>query len=158
MIKNQKAMEIIKYNFEENLKNEFINMNKAWINRLFKLENEDIRVFSRIDDDIKNGADIFFTKDNNNIIACIMVMPLDKNTCEIVKFAVKEGYQNKGAGSFVLKYAIDEIKKKYKRAIIATNTKCYEAIHLYKKYGFTEFKTNNTYGFDRVDICFELNI
>ena len=150
-------MEIIKYNYESYLKNAFIEMNKGWIERLFKLEEEDLRVFSKIDDYIKDGGNIYFTLDNNLPIACIMVLPLDNDTCEIVKFAVKDGYANRGAGSFVLRYAMDEIRKKYKRAIIATNTKCKEAIHLYLKYGFKEYKTDNTYGFNRVDICYELN-
>ena len=40
-------MEIIKYNYEKNLKDAFIEMNKSWIERLFKIEDEDIRVFSK---------------------------------------------------------------------------------------------------------------
>lgn len=151
-------MEIIKYNYGKELKEEFILMNKTWINKLFKIEDEDIKVFSSIDEDIKKGANIYFAKDNGIILSCIMTTPINDDVCEIVKFAAKEGYQNKGAGSFVFSFALEEIKKKYKRIIIATNTKCYEAIHLYKKFGFKEFKTNNNYGFNRVDICFELII
>ena len=151
-------MEIIKYNYEPYLKEEFILMNKSWINRLFKIEEEDLRVFSNIDNDIKNGANIYFVLDDNIILSCIMVTPLKDNTAEIVKFAVKDGYKNKGYGRIVLEYALNEARKKYKRIIIATNTKCYEAIHLYKKYGFKELETNNNYGFNRVDICFELII
>ena len=149
-------MEIIKYNYEKYLKDAFIEMNKSWIERLFKIEDEDIRVFSKIDDYIKDGGNIYFTIENNIPIACIMVVPISNDTAEIVKFAVKDGYGNMGAGTLCLKYAIDEIKKKYKRTIIATNTKCVEAIHLYEKYGFKEFKTTNNYGFSRVDICYEL--
>ena len=149
-------MEVIKYNYETYLKEAFIEMNKSWIERLFKIEDEDIRVFSKIDDYIKAGGNIYFTIKDDFPIACIMVLPIEEDTCEIVKFAVRDGYSNMGAGSLCLKYAIEEIKKKYKRTIIATNTKCVEAIHLYEKYGFKEYKTNSNYGFDRVDICYEL--
>ena len=149
-------MEVIKYNYETYLKEAFIEMNKSWIERLFKIEDEDIRVFSKIDDYIKAGGNIYFTIKDDFPIACIMVLPIEEDTCEIVKFAVRDGYSNMGAGSLCLKYSIEEIKKKYKRTIIATNTKCVEAIHLYEKYGFKEYKTNNNYGFDRVDICYEL--
>lgn len=149
-------MEVIKYNYEKYLKEAFIEMNKSWIERLFKIEDEDIRVFSKIDDYVNDGGNIYFTVDDNIPIACIMVLPIFSDTCEIVKFAVRDGYANKGAGSLCLGYAIEEIKKKYKRTIIATNTKCVEAIHLYEKYGFKEYQTDNTYGFDRVDICYEL--
>ena len=149
-------MEVIKYNYEINLKDAFIEMNKSWIERLFKIEEEDLRVFSKIDDYVKNGANIYFTVLNKLPIACIMVVPLGKDLCEIVKFAVKDGYANKGAGSLCLKYALEEIKEKYKRVIIATNTKCKEAIHLYEKYGFKVYDTKDNYGFNRVDICYEL--
>ena len=151
-------MEIVKYNYEPNLRDAFIEMNKSWIERLFKIEDEDLRVFSKIDDFVSDGASIYFTILNKLPIACIMVVPLNSDTCEIVKFAVKDGYANKGAGSLCLSHAIGEIKNKYKRAIIATNTKCVEAIHLYLKYGFKEYKTKNTYGFNRVDVCYELII
>ena len=153
-------MEIIKYNYEENLKEAFIELNKAWIERDFILEDEDIRVLSTIDDSIKNGSIIYFAIYNNIPISTLMLINLGNNTYELAKFATKEGYENIGAGSSVLKYSLNDAKKFAKRIIIATNQKCLSAIHLYKKYGFIESKSVNTYGFssNRVDICFELEL
>ena len=153
-------MEIIKYNYEAKLKEAFIEMNKAWIIRDYILEDEDIRVLSNIDNEIKNGSIIYFAIYDNKPISTLMLINLGNGVYELAKFATKEGYENIGAGSKVLNYAINEAKKFAKRIIIATNKKCLSAIHLYKKYGFMESKTINSFGFSssRVDICFELDL
>ena len=151
-------MDVIKYNYEAYLKEAFIEMNEYWIKKDYVLEDEDRRVLSTIDDSVRAGAIIFFVIEGGIPISTLCLTPLGDNTYELVKFATKEGYYNLGAGRLLLEYVLNDAKKFAKRIIIATNKKCYSAIHLYKKYGFKEFNSNNTYGFssDRVDICFEL--
>lgn len=153
-------MNVIKYNYEPYLKEAFIEMNEYWIKKDYVLEEEDKRVLSTIDDSVRNGAIIYFAIHDNIPISTLCLTPLGNDTYELVKFATKEGYYNLGAGRLVLEYALNDAKKFAKRIIIATNKKCLSAIHLYEKFGFKEFNSNNTYGFssDRVDICFELNL
>ena len=153
-------MKIIKYNYEKELKEAFIEMNKAWIQRDFVLEDEDIRVLSTIDDSINNGSLIYFVVYNNIPISTLMLVNLGNKNYELVKFATREGYYNLGAGNLLIKYVLQEAKRFAKKIIIATNKKCLCAIHLYEKYGFKETNNTNTYGFssDRVDICYELEL
>lgn len=152
-------MNVIKYNYEKNLKEAFIEMNEYWIKKDFYLEDEDRKVLSTIDDSVRNGAIIYFVIYNDIPISTLCLMPLKDKTFELVKFATKEGYYNLGAGKTLLEYALNDAKKFAKRIIIATNKKCLSAIHLYEKFGFREFVSNNTYGFssNRVDICYEIN-
>ena len=151
-------MEVIKYNYELDLKKAFIEMNEFWIKKDFVLEEEDRRVLSSIDESIKKGAIIYFVIHNNIPISTLCLTPLENNIYELVKFATKEGYYNLGAGKILLEYAINDIKPIARKIIIATNKKCHSAIHLYEKFGFIEFNSSNTFGFssDRVDICYEL--
>lgn len=151
-------MKVIKYNFEPNLKKAFIDMNVSWIKKDYVLEAEDIRVLNEIDEDVKKGAIIYFTIEDEKPIATLCLTPLEDDTYELIKFAAEDTSKNKGAGGLVLKYALEDAKNFAKRIIIATNKKCVEAIHLYKKYGFVEYASNTTYGFSksRVDVCYEL--
>lgn len=152
-------MEVIKYNYEPELKNEFIELNKAWIIRDYVLEDEDIKVFNTIDEKVKNGSIIYFVKNENIIVSTLMLEKLSNTKYELIKFATKEGYYNLGAGSFLLDYVIKDIANCAKEIVIATNKKCIAAIHLYEKYGFK--KTNLLqYGFssNRVDICYKLEL
>ena len=147
-------MKVVKYNFEKNLHDAFIEMNLKWIREMFKVEYEDEKVLTNIDDSVKNGTRLYFTlSDNNEPISCLMLAKIDDDTYELCKFASKQ----KGAGNLCIKYALDDAKSFCKRIFIATNTRCEAAIHLYEKYGFKVFKANDTYGFssDRVNICYE---
>lgn len=151
-------MEIIKYNYEKYLKDAFIEMNKAWIIKDFKLEDEDMRVLSSVDTLVKNGASIYFTLLDGIPVSTVMLINLGAGEYELAKFATKEGYFNLGAGKFLLEYVLNEARNFSKRIIIATNKRCKAAIHLYEKYGFKEINDLISFGFssDRVDICYEL--
>ena len=152
-------MKIIKYNYEKELKEAFIEMNKAWIIRDYVLEEEDKRVLSSIDEEIKRGSIIYFVIYDNIPISTLMLINLGCNNYELAKFATRDGYYNLGAGNLLMKHVLQEAKYIAKK-IIATNKKCLSAIHLYEKYGFKEMNITNTYGFSssRVDICYELNL
>lgn len=151
-------MKIIKYNYETNLKKAFIDMNEAWIIRDYVLEDEDRRVLSSIDDEVKNGSIIYFVIYNNIPISTLMLINLGNNNYELVKFATKDGYYNLGAGNLLMKHVINEAKTFAKKIIIATNKKCLSAIHLYEKYGFKKMDNIKSFGFSssRVDICYEI--
>lgn len=153
-------MEVVKYNFEPNLKQAFIDMNVAWIKKDYILEKEDIKVLNEIDDDVRRGAIIYFTISCNEPIATLCLTPIGNKTYELIKFASKEGKMNMGAGNMVLKYALDDAKKFADKIIIATNKKCIAAIHLYEKYGFKVYEAKSTFGFSssRVDICYKLDL
>lgn len=149
-------MKVVKYNFEKNLRDAFIQMNLKWINEMFKVEEEDKRVLASIDDSVNNGTRLYFTlSDCGEPLSCLMLAKVDDDTYELCKFASTS--KEKGAGNLCLSFALDDAKKFAKRIFIATNTKCEAAIHLYEKYGFTVFNSKNTYGFssNRVNVCYE---
>ena len=55
-------MRVVEY--DKKYKNDFKELNLAWINALFELEDEDNKVFKSIEDYIRKGANVFFTLGN----------------------------------------------------------------------------------------------
>lgn len=147
--------------YDKKYKNDFINMNKAWIEKMFNLEETDFIEFNSIDNAINEGANIFFTlDDNDNVMACSMVAPRDNGEWEIFKFAAKNLYTGTGAGNLCFKACISYAKEmNAKKIIIVSNTKCEAAIHLYRKNGFIEVEVDrNKFPFERGNIAFELEL
>lgn len=122
------------------------------------IRKKDILVLNSIEQAIEQGGQIFFAIDNNDdVLACCMIAPLPNGEWEIEKFCAKGMYTGTGAGSACLKACINYAKEKHvTKVVIITNKKCKHAIHLYKKFGFTEVAVDKeNCPFDRADIAFE---
>lgn len=149
-------MRVVPYN--PIYKKDFIEMNKAWISEMFKIETEDIRELENIEPIVENGGNIFFALDDeDNVMACCMIGQRADGDWEIMKFAAKGMYTGTGAGSACLKACIEYAKEKHiEKIIIVSNKKCIQALHLYRKYGFAEIPVDKEkFPFDRADIAFE---
>jgi N-acetylglutamate synthase-like GNAT family acetyltransferase len=147
-------MELVK--FEDKYRQAFIDFNTDWIVTNFGfLEEHDLQTFDKIDDEIKNGAMIFFAVENDIPLACCMSMPMEDSTWEICKLASNNKVQHKGAGNLVFKASMDwAVDNGAKRLFILSNSKLKPALHIYEKYGFKEIKLDN-YEYVRGDIAFE---
>lgn len=136
----------------------FIQMNEAWINEMFALEAEDIRVLSSFEQSLERGGQIFFAVDDQDeAMACCMISPLPNGEWEIEKFAARGMYTGTGAGSACLKACIDYAKqRRVEKIVVVSNHKCVHAVHLYRKFGFTEVPVDKEkFPFDRASIAFE---
>lgn len=149
-------MKIVPYH--PRYKEDFIEMNKAWISGMFVMEQEDLRELGNIDPYIERGGQIFFALDDNDaVMACCMIAPREDGDWEIMKFAAKGMYTGTGAGSACLKACMDHAREKQvPKIIIVSNRKCVHAIRLYRKFGFVEIPVDKEkFPFDRADIAFE---
>lgn len=149
-------MKIVPYN--KKYKKDFIEMNKHWITEMFVLEEEDLEVLNNIDQAIADGGEIFFAiDDDESVMACCMIAPLSNGEWEIEKFCARGMYTGTGAGTACLKACIDYAKeKRVEKIVIVTNTKCEQAIHLYRKFGFTEVPVDKEkFPYERGNIAFE---
>lgn len=69
-------MKIVPYSPE--YKEEFIEMNKAWISGMFRMEPQDEKELANIEPYIEKGGQIFFALDNQgNVMASCMIAPRD---------------------------------------------------------------------------------
>lgn len=147
-------MELVR--FEEKYRRAFIDFNTDWIVTNFgKLEQHDLETFDKIDEELTNGAMIFFAVENDIPLACCMSMPMDGDTWEICKLGSNKEIPHKGAGSLVFKAAMEWAQEHgAKRLFILSNSRLKPALHIYKKHGFKEIKLDD-YGYERADIAFE---
>lgn len=147
-------MRIIEY--DSRYKNSFIEFNTDWIVDNFGcLENEDIETFEKMDEELENGAMIYFAIENDVPLATCMAKPINEETWEICKLASNKHREHKGCGSAVFEAAIQwAIKHGAKKLFLLSNRKLKPAIHIYEKYGFKEIKLND-YEYIRGDIAFE---
>lgn len=149
-------MKIVPY--DPKYRNDFVEMNKAWILEMFALEDEDIKEMENIESSIAKGGQIFFAIDGNEqVMACCMIAPREDGDWEIMKFAARGMYTGTGAGSACLKACIEYAKEKHiQRVIIVSNRKCEHAVHLYQKFGFRVIPVDKKkFPFKRANIAFE---
>lgn len=89
-----------------------------------------------------------------------MIEPHDNNIWEICKLASAGQYTGTGAGSAVfeacLNYAVEHGAKKI---VLVTASKLKPALHIYKKYGFTEVPLNKEeWPYERAELVFEREV
>ena len=149
-------MKVVPY--DPKYKHDFVEMNRAWISEMFEMEPEDVRELEDIEPAIQRGGNIFFALNGEgNVMACCMIAPRADGDWEIMKFAAKGMYTGTGAGSACLQACIDYARGEgVEKIIIVSNRKCVQALHLYRKFGFTEIPVDKEkFPFDRADIAFE---
>lgn len=150
-------MKVVPYNSK--YKNDFIEMNKAWISEMFVMESEDERELGNIEPYVEKGGQIFFALDEEEkVMACCMIAPREDGDWEIMKFAARGMYTGTGAGSACLKACIEYAKElRLPKIIIVSNRMCTHAVHLYRKFGFEEIPVDKKrFPFERADIAFEM--
>ena len=144
--------------YDPKYKDRFIELNTLWISEMFAMEKEDARELGNIEPYIDGGGQIFFALDDGGqVMACCMIAPREDGDWEIMKFAAKGMYTGTGAGSACLRACIDYAKeRRIQKIIIVSNRKCAQAVHLYRKFGFTEIPVDKKkFPFERADIAFE---
>lgn len=147
-------MNVVEY--DSRYKESFIQFNTDWIVDNFGcLEKEDYETFAKIDEEIENGAMIYFAVENDIPLATCMAKPMRGETWEICKLGSNKHREHKGCGSAVFEAAVQwAIDHGAKRLFILSNRKLKPAVHIYEKYGFREIKLDD-YEYVRGDIAFE---
>lgn len=144
-------MEIIEY--QKKYEKDFVELNTAWIEKFFVMEQEDYDILYHLDDFLKRGGMIFFAIENDHVLATCMVTPTYNNVWEICKLAADEKYQGQGAGSAVfeacMKYAIDHGAEKL---TLISNHILKSALHIYEKFGFKSVPVDRGGEYVRCDI------
>ena len=147
-------MEVIPY--DAKYKEAFIEFNTDWIIDNFGfLEKEDKETFEKIEEELSQGAMIYFAIENDTPLATCMTKPMSDDTWEICKLASNKRKPHKGCGSAVFEAAMGwAINRGAKKLFLISNSKLKPALHIYEKYGFSEIKPDN-YEYIRGNIAFE---
>lgn len=145
--------------YESAHKEAFIALNKAWIEKYFKLESVDLEIFENLEIRILGqGGFIFCALADGKVVGVCAAVKLDdqKYGYEFSKLSVDERYRGRGIGEALFRACIAKAQSlSDKKIFLESNTKLKSAIALYRKFGFREVPIEKPL-FDRVDIQMEL--
>ena len=118
----------------------FCQLNEAWIEQYFELEEKDKQTLRQPDKYIlAKGGVIFMALRNGIAVGCCALIPMEDGAFELSKMAVAEWERGQGIGRRVLVYAIEQAGKRgIERLYLETNSRLENAIHLYKAVGFVD--------------------
>jgi N-acetylglutamate synthase-like GNAT family acetyltransferase len=117
----------------------FHDINAAWIEAMFVLEEHDAHVLSHPRELIvdKGGAILFVASPEHGIIGAGALMPVEPGVLELTKMGVRAELRGLKAGEFLLAALIERARSLAPEMLfLLTSSKCAAAIHLYEKAGF----------------------
>lgn len=143
--------------YQAKYKDDFIRLNREWIETFFKIEPSDIETFSHIDDIITNGGQIFLAITESDEVAgcCALKHHPQENTYELAKMAVSPQHQGKHIGRKLGETLLEYAKSHgIKRIFLEGNTRLQASIALYRHLGFKEVPLRGN-AYERCDILME---
>jgi GNAT superfamily N-acetyltransferase len=132
-------------------------LNYEWLEKYFAVEPNDVIQLSDPQGEILDrGGKIFFALHDDMIVGTATLLKVSETEYELAKMAVTEKYQSAGIGKMLVEYCIEAAKElNVKKLTLFSNTKLEAAIHVYKKYGFTETPLPLEMHYVRSDIMME---
>jgi putative acetyltransferase len=135
----------------------FEQLNRAWIEAYFVLEEPDREVFSDPRAKIlEPGGEIFFVLEAGQVQGTCAVIRHSADEYEIAKMAVAPAAQGRGFGDLLMNKAIAfAAGVGARRIIIVSNTVLEPAIRLYRKHGFVPVPLQSDGRYERANIRLE---
>lgn len=143
--------------YKPKYKNDFIRLNKEWIETYFKIESSDIETFSHVDEIIELGGQVFLAiaEDGEVVGCCALKHHPNDGSYELAKMAVSPRHQGKHIGLLLGNAVIEYAKKHHiNRIFLEGNTRLAASISLYRKLGFIEIPLKDN-AYERCDIIME---
>ena len=145
--------------FREEFNTHFRDLNIAWLEKYFFVEDHDREVLNNAKKHIiDKGGHIFFALYNNKVVGTVAIMN-EMEGYELSKMAVLPKYQGLKIGQLLLQYCIDFAKtKNWNKLLLYSNTVLENAIYIYKKYGFKEVELESDSPYQRSNIKMVLDL
>jgi GNAT superfamily N-acetyltransferase len=126
--------------YSPSLQKHFENINKAWIQELFALEDFDARQLSNPEKYIiEPGGTIIFASLNGEIVGTVGLSKINETTFELIKMGVNASARGLGIGKKLVAAALEKAKELgAMEVVLYTNTKLETAISIYRNSGFKE--------------------
>ncbi|HSD14814.1 MAG TPA: GNAT family N-acetyltransferase [Flavobacterium sp.] len=143
--------------YQPQYKQDFIDLNTAWLEEYFFVEQHDKEVFENIEEIVLTpGGAIFFCLVEDEVAGTVAMQKVSDSVYEMAKLAVDKKFQGQKLGNLLVEACIDFAKKKKaKKIMLLSSTKLIPALNLYRKYNFKETPMDET-DYDRADIQMEL--
>jgi GNAT superfamily N-acetyltransferase len=145
--------------FRPELASAFAELNRAWIETLFTLEEADWKVLKDPEAAIiKPGGQIFFAMDDAQAVGTAAAIWSGPGIVELAKMAVTPSHRGRGLGARLGRAVIDYARAQgATRVYLETNSALANAIRLYERLGFRHapFLAHSDYA--RADVYMELS-
>ncbi len=125
--------------YDERLAPEFYAITREWVEDMFRLEENDIRIIENPKEMILDrGGEILFVEAGSlGIVGTCALMPVEAASFELTKMGVRASARGLKAGEFLLARVLERARQlPIDELFLLTNKKCAAAIHLYEKAGF----------------------
>ena len=125
--------------FQSQYSNQFYQLNRAWIEESWVLEDSDKKDLLNPEIIIHNGGQIFFAISNHEVIGTVAMIKNSDKIYELAKMTVKSNYRGKGIANLLMDKCIEfAFKKNASEIFLISNDSLTVARNLYEKYGFKE--------------------
>ena len=130
--------------FQSQYSSEFYQLNKAWIEESWVLEDSDKKDLLNPEVIFRNGGQIFFAISNHEIIGTVAMIKNSDKIYELAKMTVKNTYRGKGIANLLMDRCIKfAIEKNAIEIFLISNNSLVVARNLYDKYGFKEVRLDS---------------
>ena len=145
--------------FSDDQKEAIKRLNYEWLEKYFQVEKNDVISLSNPKEEIiDKGGFIFYAKLNDEIVGTASLLKKNESTFELGKMAVSGKAQGLKIGTLLLEHCLDFAKQKdIKTILLYSNTQLKSALHLYRKYGFSEVELEQGL-YERADLKMEKHL
>ena len=143
--------------YDKRYKEDFIRLNRQWIETYFRIEPSDTQTFAHVDDIVKDGGQIFLAIDDkeNAVGCCALKHHAEDDTYELAKMAVSPQCQGPHIGHALGQTLLDYARcHGVTRIFLEGNTRLAASIALYRSLGFHEIPMQHI-AYERCDILME---
>ena len=129
-------------NYKPVHKHNFIDLNLAWLEEYFEVEDHDQKLLFNPDEEIiGKGGHIIMAAYKSDVVGTVALLKVNPTLCELTKMAVTEKFRGRGIGRKLLTAALDLTKQNgFQKVTLLTSPKLERAVNLYTSFGFTESK------------------
>ncbi|WP_282080673.1 GNAT family N-acetyltransferase [Aquimarina algiphila] len=146
--------------FDPKYAKDFASLNVEWLEKYFVVEQLDVELLERCEENIINkGGYIFFAKVEEEIAGTFSLIKVEDNIYELGKMAVSPKFQGHKIGQQLLQFCIRFSKDQgWLKLLLYSNRILENAIYIYKKYGFKEIPIEKKPLYKRSNIKMELTL
>jgi DNA-binding MarR family transcriptional regulator/N-acetylglutamate synthase-like GNAT family acetyltransferase len=125
--------------WSDELAGDFYRINAEWVQAMFSLEENDIRILSQPRETIidRGGEILFVETPDLGVVGTCALIRMEAGVYELTKMGVSAAARGRKAGEFLLAATLERARAMGMDTLyLLTNRKCAAAIHLYEKLGF----------------------
>ncbi|HSI71239.1 MAG TPA: bifunctional helix-turn-helix transcriptional regulator/GNAT family N-acetyltransferase [Gillisia sp.] len=146
--------------YEDKYRGDFQRLNEQWLEKYFgKIEQSDIDLLTNPQKILDQGGEIFFARNRETITGTFCLIKYNRDSMELAKLAVHEGYRHKGIGGALVEKAISRARAlKAKKLVLYTSPLLVAANNLYHLKGFTQIENDEPGKYIRQSIKMQKNL